>query len=261
MSSRKSVRCAALLYHHVGSQQAGVYPEMSIEPDLFTKQMDWLVRHGYTAIRSHDWFTWRSDSAELPKNPVMITFDDAYAEIGQYALPILKSRGMTATVFVVTAHIGATNAWDEQNDYATLPLMTAQEIRKWDAEEFEFGAHGRTHADLTRLDDTALADEIAGSGEDLARLLGKPTTSFAYPFGAWNERARAVASEHYSLAFSCITGTNCMKTDPHLLRRTFLPSRVSMVDFALTARTGGLHRLEELRARLALRTRMRRLFN
>ena len=40
-----------------------------------------------------------SNGAGLPGNPVMITFDDGYADFASLAAPILKEAGFTATVF------------------------------------------------------------------------------------------------------------------------------------------------------------------
>ena len=260
MTNPQKIRCAALLYHHVGPLTAGMYPKMSIEPRQFERQVGWLKRRGYASILPSDWLTWHSGTAVLPEKPVMITFDDAYADIAEYALPVLKHYGFTATIFVVTERVGATNSWDTQNGYASLPLMTKEQILRWSAEGFAFDAHGRTHRDLTKLDDAALANEIAGSASDLEELLGTPTTSFAYPYGAWNDLARSIAAKHFPIAFSCISGMNTLATDPHLLRRVLIPTRASLLDFALSVRTGGLHRAGELRIRLALRTRLRSLF-
>ncbi len=259
MTDRAAVRCTALLYHHVGPERTGTYPQMSIAPQRFARQMEWLARHGYTPIRASDWLRWRNGAAPLPRKPVMLTFDDAYADIAEHALPVLRRLGFCATVFVVTSRIGATNTWDERNGYATLPLMTAEQIRAWASMGIEFGAHGRTHIDLTTLNDTPLEDEVAGSRMDLAAIVGTSVTAFAYPFGAWNERVRSAVAAHYELGFSCIAGRNDAATDPHLLRRAFLRSRPSTTGFALTVHLGGLHRIDELRIRLALGTRLRRI--
>ncbi|HWT67441.1 MAG TPA: polysaccharide deacetylase family protein, partial [Terracidiphilus sp.] len=124
MTNPQKIRCAALLYHHVGPLTAGMYPKMSIEPRQFERQVGWLKRRGYASILPSDWLTWHSGTAVLPEKPVMITFDDAYADIAEYALPVLKHYGFTATIFVVTERVGATNSWDTQNGYASLPLMT-----------------------------------------------------------------------------------------------------------------------------------------
>lgn len=259
MPGRADMRCVALLYHHIGPARPGAYPELTISSELFARQIEWLARHGYTGICAADWLAWLATGTELPPKPILITFDDAYADIAEHALPLLRHHGFSATVFVVTARVGRTNTWDERQGYATLPLMTAEQIRSWAAEGIEFGAHSRTHADLTTLSADALAEEIVGSRDELERLLGAPVTSFAYPFGAFNDAARALVASSYGLAFSCLEGFNRAHTDRQLLRRVFLKPRHSMGMFALIVRLGGLQRFRDWRIRLALRTRLKRV--
>jgi len=254
-----SVRCLALLYHHVGPYRPGIYPELSIAPSLFERQIAWLARHGYTGIRPAQWLAWLQTGAALPKKPVLLTFDDAYADIAEFALPTLRRYGFSASVFIVSAYVGATNTWDELQGYAQLPLMTAAQIREWAMQDIEFGAHSRTHAHLPQLNDDALADEIVGSRDELANLLGTSITSFAYPFGEYSDAARKIVAANYRLGFSCLGGFNRATTDPFLLRRIYLKSHHSMPVFALIMRMGGMQRLEGLRIRLALRTRLKRM--
>ena len=47
----------------------------------------------------------REGGAPLPKNPVMITFDDGYRECIDVVLPILKRHGGKATFFITTDHM------------------------------------------------------------------------------------------------------------------------------------------------------------
>jgi peptidoglycan/xylan/chitin deacetylase (PgdA/CDA1 family) len=61
-----------------------------------------------------------------------------------------------------------------------------------DQEGFDIEAHSRTHPDLTRLNDTAAWNEIAGSKQDLERMLGHPVDLFAYPYGAVNAHVVAL---------------------------------------------------------------------
>lgn len=253
-----AMRCLSLLYHHVGPHRPGIYPELSMSPDLFQRQIAWLARHGYTGIRPAQWLDWLHTNAPLPRKPVLITFDDAYADIAEFALPTLQHYSFGASIFVVTSRIGSTNNWDEQQGYATLPIMTADQIREWSTLGIEFGAHSRTHPHLPQLAPAALVDEIVGSRDELTRLLGAPVTSFAYPFGEYNDAARSVVAANYGLGFSILGGFNYAATDPHLLRRIYLKSSHSMPAFALIMRLGGLQRLENWRIRLALRTRLKR---
>src|SRR5262249_6892257 len=45
------------------------------------------------------------DGAPLPKNPVMVTFDDGYRSCHDVALPILREVGVRATFFVSTSFV------------------------------------------------------------------------------------------------------------------------------------------------------------
>ena len=60
--------------------------------------MEMLARYG-TPI-GIDELVRALDGAPLPKNPVMVTFDDGYRSCHDVALPILRAVGMRATFFV-----------------------------------------------------------------------------------------------------------------------------------------------------------------
>jgi peptidoglycan/xylan/chitin deacetylase (PgdA/CDA1 family) len=55
------------------------------------------------------------DGAALPRNPVMITFDDGYRSCRDIALPILRELGVPATFFIATGFPGVGKLyWWEQ---------------------------------------------------------------------------------------------------------------------------------------------------
>ena len=55
------------------------------------------------------------DGEPLPKNALLLTFDDAYPSVYQKAYPQLRERGIPATVFVITELVGTSEPywWDE----------------------------------------------------------------------------------------------------------------------------------------------------
>ncbi len=179
-------RCPAVLYHHIGPTRPGTYPDLTISPEQFERQIRWLASKGYVGILPSDWLRWRRDGTGLPEKPVLLTFDDAYDDTAQYALPILRRYGFGAAIFVVTERLGGTNTWDEAEGCGTLKLMTAEQIQSWAERGIEFGAHSRTHPDLTKLSAIECRDEVAGSKRELSALLGSPVVSFAYPYGELN---------------------------------------------------------------------------
>jgi peptidoglycan/xylan/chitin deacetylase (PgdA/CDA1 family)/glycosyltransferase involved in cell wall biosynthesis len=246
------------LYHHVGPPRAGTIPDLTISPEKFERQVRWLARRGFVGIRPSDWLRWLRDGTCLPDKPILLTFDDGYADIADYALPVLRRHGFSAAVYIVTGQLGGTNAWDEVQGGGTHRLMTVEQIRYWAAQGIEFGAHSRTHRDLTKLSAAELAAEISGSKNDLASLLGSPVLSFAYPYGELSEAVSDFARGEYDLAFTTERGLNYLRTDPHLLRRINISSNDSLIDIECHTHWGELQHINWLRNRLKVRSRSKK---
>jgi peptidoglycan/xylan/chitin deacetylase (PgdA/CDA1 family) len=251
-------RLPSLMFHHVGPSRPGTYPFLTVSPEQFERQVRWLARRGYVGITPSAWLRWLCDGTGLPEKPILITFDDAYADTAQYALPILERYGFGAAVYVVTGRLGATNTWDEAQGCGELRLMSASEIRDWAGKGIEFGAHSRTHADLTRLSASELEAEVVGSKNDLEALLGAPVVSFAYPFGEHNEALRALVRSNFGLGLGTGEGLNYLRGDTTLLRRAFIGPEDSLTEFGLAVRFGGLQKFREWRARVGVRSRLKR---
>ena len=65
------MRLAVLLYHNVAPLQASNLPvEMTISLQKFERQMHWLVKRGYSAIRPSQWLAWCREGTPLPDKPV-----------------------------------------------------------------------------------------------------------------------------------------------------------------------------------------------
>lgn len=80
-------------------------------------------------------------------------------------------------------------------------LLTWPQVAAMQAAGVEIGAHGVTHAILTRIDPARAVAEIQDSRLAVERALGSPPRSFAYPNGDTTpELARAVERSGYRLA-------------------------------------------------------------
>jgi peptidoglycan/xylan/chitin deacetylase (PgdA/CDA1 family) len=100
-------------------------------------------------------------------------------------------------------------------------------------ERFEIGAHTLTHPDLTRLPPDRVRQEILESKARIEDGIGAPVSSFAYPFGRFDDRSVAVVTEHFCCACSDFLGVATRRSNPFLLPRVdayYLRSR-----FAFTA--------------------------
>ncbi len=139
------MRLPVLLYHHVGPKGTRAHPELTVSPQRFERQVRWLAMRGYTGITAADWLRWVRQGKPLPPKPILLTFDDGYADLGEHALPVLRRYGFSAVVYIITGKIGGKVAWEEPRDGESYTLMTAEQIRHWAREGIEFGAHSRTH--------------------------------------------------------------------------------------------------------------------
>jgi peptidoglycan/xylan/chitin deacetylase (PgdA/CDA1 family) len=255
------MKLTILVYHNIGYPVRGAWPGLTVLPEQFELQMTWLADHGYVGIRPSDWLAWRREGKFRLRKPVMITFDDAYANIAEHALPLLRRLGFSAAVYVVTARIGASSTWNEAEGFTTLRLMDAEQIRYWAGEGIEFGAHGRTHVKLTTLSGSQLAEEVEGSVDDLADLLGVRTSTFAYPFGDHDPAVRQCVAGVVDMALTIESGLSGFRSDPFMLHRTTIGPRENMLSFACRIRLGKLpreflrHRVRALLSRVLKNTK------
>jgi peptidoglycan/xylan/chitin deacetylase (PgdA/CDA1 family) len=93
-------------YHHIADDDAAYAYDPGVAdaaPSQFRRQMELLARWG-TPIGIDELIA-AFDGAPLPKNPVMVTFDDGYRSCLDVALPILRAVGVPATFFISTSFI------------------------------------------------------------------------------------------------------------------------------------------------------------
>jgi len=93
-------------YHHVAEHD----PAYPYDPDVadatpaqFRRQLETLARHMNPI--GIDELIGAIGGAPLPKNPVMVTFDDGYRSCLEVALPILRAVGVRATFFIATSFV------------------------------------------------------------------------------------------------------------------------------------------------------------
>jgi peptidoglycan/xylan/chitin deacetylase (PgdA/CDA1 family) len=214
------MRLTILMYHKIDELPEGVRNRGNfVSPRRFEEQMDAVRSWGYQTITFEQWLDYRNGVAvPLPPRPLILTFDDGYACFDEHAWPVLRSRGMTATVFLVASQIGGANVWDQGE--VRLPLMTAERIRSLQAEGVHFGSHSVSHRPLARIPADDAFRELSESRWTLSALLGREIDVFAYPFSNQSETVRALARQAgYRCAVRGSGRMNSRLSDPYGLRR------------------------------------------
>ena len=196
-SSRPLVLC----YHAIEDQSGDpVLAPYGVPPAAFSAQLDSLVTRGFTFVTPSQFAAYLQSGAPLPRRPVLLTFDDGYADLLDAARTILLPRRIEGLVFAVTG--SAANDWDQSYGARPKVLLTAEERRELRSLGVETGSHSRSHREMSLLSAAELADEADGSRRDLSDHGFQPRF-FAYPFGARDERAKAaVKKAGYAAAFA-----------------------------------------------------------
>ena len=142
---------------------------------------------------------------------VSITFDDGLENVYSLALPELERVGVTATVFVISDLVGKRfDGWS---------VMSSKMLRSLRSKGWEIGSHTLTHPNLTELSDSQLITELKDSKKHLEEITSTRIVSFAYPFGAYDNRVKAIVARHYTYAraVSCYPPLRTNTLSPNLL--------------------------------------------
>lgn len=182
---------------------------LSLSPEQFDEQMAYLAKEGYQTISPDRLMAYLNYGRKLPEKPILITFDDGYADNYIYAYPILKKYGFTATIFVVTSLVGS----DER-------YMTWEQAREMQQNGFVIGSHTVNHRPLTKQSDQEVLAELSESRDIIKQNLGTFPKYFAYPTGAYNQNIENLVKQSgYVAAFTIRYGQAGCDSDPYALER------------------------------------------
>jgi len=191
-----------LMYHAIADVAEDPH-SLCVPPDRFAEQMAWLQRRGLRGVSIGTLV--EAMRAGRERGLVGITFDDGYVSVLEAALPELRRRRFTASMFIISGRIGGSNDWDEG---PVWPLMSADQVGQLAEAGMEIGSHSVTHPKLAGIDAALLRAEVAESRARLAELLGVPVRGFAYPYGSMDAAARsAVRDAGYDYACAVETPT------------------------------------------------------
>ena len=233
-----SSNIAALLYHNVGHVTAEECRGLTVTPEAFAHHMGALDAMGFKTIRTEDWINYVKEGREIPSRAMMITFDDAYASLAEYAFGELEKRKFTAVVFVSTSLVGGSLGCRPEPGASELPILSSAQIAEWSRRGIEFGAHAHRHVDLTTLSPEEAERELDESKRELSRITGVAVAALAYPYGASSEAVRASAASRFAACFTIEEGLNDRTTPLHSLKRTMVQHGDNVADICLRAAYG-----------------------
>lgn len=195
----RRMRVPILMYHYVSPLPPGadtLRVGLTVHPDQFRGHLDLLRSQGYSTVTMYEVYLALTQGYALQPNPIVLTFDDGYAEHLDTVMPMLREYGFRGTFFIITGF-----ADDLRAGYLTWP-----QVQTLAASGMEVAAHSKSHPDLRGRDYDFLVYEVYGSLESIRVNVGPTIQSFAYPMGRYDDGtvqilqqtnvAAAVTTEH-----------------------------------------------------------------
>jgi peptidoglycan/xylan/chitin deacetylase (PgdA/CDA1 family) len=203
-----------LLYHSISSGPTEDAWQVRVAD--FAADMEAVARSGRTCVTASDYSRWMAGTKPLPAAPVLVTFDDGYADFVDLAMPVLTRLGLTATLFVSTGYV------DQPG------MVSAAALRDLAGTPVEIGAHSVHHRHLDNLPERQAGHEIRYSRRDLEDVLGTPVGAFAYPYGSHRAGTkRLVAGDGYRTAHAVKNALSHRADDPYAVARFTVRAQTS----------------------------------
>ena len=161
------------MYHHVSSAPTHNLLDFSLtvtDAD-FNMQLDWLQEQGYHSITLTELFDRFYYGKVLPPKPMILSFDDGYADVYQNALPALLAHHYRGVFFIITGMIGGR-------------YVTWNEVRALARSGMQIASHTVHHVDIGRPPaGLTTQSELLNSKGTLEAQLQEPIQFFCYPSG------------------------------------------------------------------------------
>jgi peptidoglycan/xylan/chitin deacetylase (PgdA/CDA1 family) len=184
------IRVPILMYHSVTDAPNPDTRPLAVTPSAFADHLDYLKDRGFTPLTVADLIASLNHTTgrSLPERPVVLTFDDGYADFHEHALPLLDRHSFTATVFLTSGWVS-----DAGKDAAGRPLdrmLSWNQAREAAECGVEIGGHSHSHPQLDQLSDHDLRQELRRNKALLEDRIGRPVATMAYPYGYSSARVR-----------------------------------------------------------------------
>lgn len=218
-----------IMYHEVKPCKAC---KDAILPEELEEDLRYLAREGYHPVTMTQVIDYVYSGAELPENPIVLSFDDGYRNNYQYVLPLLQKF----QVQIVLSIIGKSTmdfskypcsdceyayvTWDQLNEMLDTGLVEVQN-HTYDLHEYSLRGRigctrmaGETEEEYEKL----LMGDIGGLQQLIAQNTGRTPNTFAYPYGKRSETTDAVLKKMgFQATLTCDYGVSILTRDPECL--------------------------------------------
>ena len=185
---------SVIMYHRFGDSR---YPSTNIKKEQFESHINELIKPKYNVIDIKKALKAINEEELINDRSIVITIDDAYSSVFDYAWPIFKKHNLPFTLFVSTDVI----------DKKIPGYMSWEEIRILRDNGITIGSQTKSHPHLHKLTKSQIIEELTISNKRFIDEIGSKPSFFAYPYGEYSlEVLELVKANGFLAAFGQHSG-------------------------------------------------------
>ncbi len=228
---KTAINLPILTYHSL-SENPSDWTKYTISPDRFKKDMELLKSWGYTTVSMLEVIAYTEGYVKhIPDKPIVITFDDGYADNYTYAFNIAKELNIKFVIFTIG---NAVNFPESKGNKLFLTVEQMKEMYQSglvDIQNHTFAMHTQSHNKLIHgiqrdssetYEDFSkrITCDLKKCDEAIAKNVGQNVRTLSYPFGIYSQDSdKAVRMAGYSATYTTRTGVNKLSNGLFSLRR------------------------------------------
>lgn len=221
-----------LMFHRVNSYD---FDGLTTPTHVFEETMR-EISTNYKAISLSELIGKIKNKEKIESKSVVVTFDDGYKDNFVSAAPILLKCGIPASFFVTSGYINSQRVfpWDREQD-SKLPLMSWDDVRSLSRMGFDIGSHTVNHVNLGKVSAQEAREELYGSKARIENEIGKPVSTFAYPFGRKDCIRKDVVNIVKEIGYDCCCSGygGKVKTDSDIYNLNRIPMYPNLIELKM----------------------------
>ena len=207
-----TVKLPIIMYHSISkdTKQQGEYV---IDPQKLEDDLNMLKERGYTTITIKELIDYTENNNELPKKPIMLTFDDGYYNNYLYAYPLLKEHKCKAVISPIAYYTELYSNTTETLSpaYSHCTWKQLEEMQKSgyiELQNHSYNLHGQNERlgiqqkkGENKDDYKALVVKDLSTAQDMFKdKFNYTPTAFVYPFGIMSNASEEIIK---GMSFKC----------------------------------------------------------
>jgi peptidoglycan/xylan/chitin deacetylase (PgdA/CDA1 family) len=234
---KEEVKLPVAMYHHL-LEDPTRWNDYVISPKQFEEDLQFIQKQGYETVSAKQILDFVQNNTPLPEKPILITFDDGFQGVYEYAYPLLKKFNMKAVLSIIGKQTDRFSNPDEKQSvtYGHIPWDELREMQQsgvFEIGNHTYNLHGGSNADrfgIKKKFGESLAEyeatiqlDVGGLNLQIENELGEYPIVFAYPYGKISNESKPILHDlGFQILLTCEERVNKLSPNaetPLILKR------------------------------------------